>query len=136
MGLEDQMHALFSHSIPHIGDAIRNIMQPVAAQVRSVTVSTNTIAPAANSSSTRFGTNRLNSASLLTVYPKTLSSDPFIVESNRDKNEDVFIDNYIERRRDFLLPRPGGALFSQGEKPESFGKADYQKALASWQSAR
>jgi hypothetical protein len=28
MGLEDQMHALFSHSIPHISDDIRNILQP------------------------------------------------------------------------------------------------------------
>jgi hypothetical protein len=28
MGLEDQMHVLFSHSIPHISDDIRNILQP------------------------------------------------------------------------------------------------------------
>ena len=52
MGLEDQMHALFSHSISHIGDDSRNSLQPVAVQVRSVTVSTNTLAPAANAPST------------------------------------------------------------------------------------
>ncbi|MGO4139609.1 hypothetical protein ACEQ6A_34700, partial [Rhizobium brockwellii] len=75
-------------------------------------------------------------AGFLTIYPKTLPSDPFIIESNRDKIEDVFIDHYMERRRDLLAAAPGGALFSQGEKPESFGKSDYQKALVSWHSAR
>lgn len=38
---------------------------------------------------------------------ETSPSGTFIVESNRDKNEDVFIDNYIERRRDFLAVSPG-----------------------------
>jgi hypothetical protein len=100
------MHALFSHSIPRIGDDSRNILQPAAAQASSVTVSTNTIAPVANSPSTRFGTNRRRNAGLLTIDPKTLPFDAFFVESNRDKNEDVFIGSYMERRRDCLAAAP------------------------------
>lgn len=51
MGLEDQMHTLFSHSIPYIGDDIRNSAGATKAR-RNVTVSTSTIAPAANASPT------------------------------------------------------------------------------------
>ncbi|MBY5404435.1 MAG: hypothetical protein ACJ8EW_27395 [Rhizobium sp.] len=51
MCLEDQIHTLFSHSIPHIGDDIRNSASATKAR-RNVTVSTSTIAPAANAPST------------------------------------------------------------------------------------
>lgn len=67
------------------------------------------------------------------MNPETSPFDAFVVESNRNKNEDVFIDNYIGRRRVSWLSRPG----AQSAKGKSLsGKADCQKALVSWQSAR